>query len=93
MKRTREDTDERPLCRQKTCHDRLQSCKRKAEDDAMNQNKRMRIMSELDEARKRNRELSQCVDALLHKVASLEYMLQMFQRNETIGSNRLITSY
>ena len=38
-------------------------------------------------------ELQQMCNALIHKVKTLEYMLQMFQRNETIASNKLLQAY
>lgn len=47
----------------------------------------------VDDLRSRNFELEQTVMALCQKIQQLEYMLQMFQRNETIGHNRLVHAY
>lgn len=47
----------------------------------------------VDDLRNRNFELEQTVMALCQKIQTLEYMLQMFQRNETIGHNRLVHAY
>ena len=93
MKRSRDDAMDIPCARQKVDHTLL-SVKRKCDQLQTEHMKRRRIKNDLEDAMRENRELQECVNALLHKVASLEYMLQMFQRNETVGSNnRLITSY
>jgi len=93
MKRSRDDSEYVSCARQKTDHTML-STKRKIEnDDDRHSAKRYRVENELLDEKRKNREMQQCVNALLQKIASLEYMLQMFQRNETIASNRLIKSY
>ena len=48
---------------------------------------------EIDALRKRNFELQQMCNALIHKVQTLEYMLQMFRRNETVSSNRMVPAF
>ncbi len=47
----------------------------------------------VDDLRSKNFELEQTVMALCQKIQTLEYMLHLFQRNETIGHNRLIHAY
>jgi len=92
MKRSREEPSCESRVRQKVDHTGL-SVKRKCDQLQPDHAKRRRMKNELDDAVRKNRELEECVNALLHKVHTLEYMLTMFQRNETIGSNRIITSY
>jgi len=67
--------------------------KRKACDDCATGAKRRRQENVEAELLRKNRELEEMVQALLHKVSALEYMLQMFRQNETIGSNRLVQAY
>lgn len=68
--------------------------KRKFEqDDVMGKRHRVEDTQEVDDLRRRNFELEQMVHALVAKVQTLEYMIQMFRRNETIHSNNLITAY
>lgn len=92
MKRSREDPFIEQSVRQKVDHTGL-SVKRKCDQLQPDHAKRRRMKNELEDAVRKNRELEECVNALLHKVHTLEYMLTMFRRNETIGSNRIITSY
>jgi hypothetical protein len=80
--------------RQKTSHSVL--TKRKTDDDHDCAIKRPRILSleqQLAQEQQKNFEMQQCVTALLRKIETLEYMISMFQRNETVGSNRLVTAY
>ena len=80
--------------RQKTSHSVL--TKRKTDDDHDCVIKRPRILSlehQLAQEHQKNFEMQQCVTALLRKIETLEYMISMFQRNETIGTNRLVTAY
>lgn len=55
--------------------------------------RRRQNQTELDDLRRRNFELEQMVSALVNKVSTLEYMLSVFQRNETVGNNRLIPAF
>ena len=48
---------------------------------------------ELDALRKSNFELQQMCDALIHKVQTLEYMLQMFRQKETTIANRMVSAF
>ena len=80
--------------RQKVDHTILQ--KRKALEYDINVSKRARTLTleqELELEKRKNFEMQQCIDALHAKLQTLEYMISMFQRNETIGCNKLITSY
>jgi len=69
--------------------------KRKGEDRCNDIGKRCRIEDTqyVEELRRRNFELEQMVHALIAKNQTLEYMIQMFRRNETINNNNLITAY
>lgn len=69
--------------------------KRKGEDRCNDVGKRCRIEDTqyVEELRRRNFELEQMVHALIAKNQTLEYMIQMFRRNETINNNNLITAY
>jgi len=93
MKRKCEYEEEilkRPCTRQET----LCGTKRHATDCLSEEClKRRRCADEMDDLRRKNVELEQAVTALLNKVSTLEYMLSMFQRNETIGKNRLIQAF
>ena len=55
--------------------------------------KRRQNSDELDALRKSNFELQQMCDALIHKVQTLEYMLQMFRQKETTITNRMVTAF
>lgn len=80
--------------RQKTAHSVL--TKRKADDGDQCFIKRPKILTleqQLMQEEQKNFEMQQCVNALLRKIETLEYMIRMFQRNETIGNNRLVTAY
>ncbi len=92
MKRSREEPSCEARVRQKVDHTGL-STKRKCDQLQPDHTKRRRMENDLEDAVRKNRELQECVNALLQKVHTLEYMISLFQRNETVGSNRLITSY
>lgn len=80
--------------RQKTTHSVL--TKRKTDDDNYSPAKRPRFLpleQQLVQEQQKNIELQQYVTALLRKIDTLEYMIMVFQRNETIGTNRLINAY
>lgn len=80
--------------RQKTTHSVL--TKRKTDDSEHCSVKRPRVLTveqQLVQEQQKNFEMQQCVNALLRKIETLEYMISMFQRNETVGSNRLVTAY
>ena len=55
--------------------------------------KRRQNSDELDALRKSNFELQQMCDALIHKVQTLEYMLQMFRQKETTIANRMVSAF
>ena len=55
--------------------------------------KRRQNSDELDALRKSNFELQQMCDALIHKVQTLEYMLQMFRQKETTITNRMVSAF
>lgn len=94
-KRKFDDDVFQPISRQKTEYTpETVLIKRKSINEESNQNKKQRMENhELDSIRRRNFELEQTVVALVNKVKTLEYMLNMFQRNETINSNNLVQAY
>lgn len=55
--------------------------------------KRRQNSDELDALRKSNFELQQMCEALIHKVQTLEYMLQVFRQNETNIANRMVSAF
>ena len=55
--------------------------------------KRRQNSDELDALRKSNFELQQMCEALIHKVQTLEYMLQMFRQKETTIANRMVSAF
>ena len=55
--------------------------------------KRRQNSDELDALRKSNFELQQMCEALIHKVQTLEYMLQMFRQKETTITNRMVSAF
>lgn len=55
--------------------------------------KRRQNSDELDALRKSNFELQQMCEALVHKVQTLEYMLQMFRQKETTIANRMVSAF
>ena len=55
--------------------------------------KRRQNSDELDALRKSNFELQQMCEALIHKVQTLEYMLQMFRQKETTLTNRMVSAF
>ena len=55
--------------------------------------KRRQNSDELGALRKSNFELQQMCDALIHKVQTLEYMLQMFRQKETTIANRMVSAF
>ena len=55
--------------------------------------KRRQNSDELDALRKSNFELQQMCDALIYKVQTLEYMLQMFRQKETTIANRMVSAF
>lgn len=69
--------------------------KRKCEDECNDTGKRCRNEDTeyVENLRRKNFELEQMVHALVAKVQTLEYLIQMFRRNETINNNNLITAY
>ena len=90
-KRPREDF---PIGAAKRRHIAPQSAKRKWEADDLSSQKRQRVNNLVaDDLRRRNFELEQMVESLCNKIKTLEYKLQMFQRNETIGHNQLVRAY
>lgn len=94
MKRKFEEETIAGFKRQKQGYDPILAKRKSDMDLFQGQAKRRRhVNDEMDALRRRNFELEQAVTALVNKVSTLEYMLLMFQRNETIGSNRLISAY
>lgn len=91
MKRRREK-DETP--RKLAKHNHSVLCKRKIDaPEAYAKRVRTECDPEKDFLRRKNFELEQMVQALIHKVNTLEYMLKLFQNNETIQNNKLITAF
>lgn len=88
--------------KQKVCYtyDPILSKRKCVSAQVMEQNKRKRHDDGMDDIRRehfelqrRNVELEQAVQTLVRKIQTLEYMLSMFQRNETIGSNRMVQAF
>ncbi len=90
-KRRRDDIDFLP-CKRTHLETLLTKRKNEATDDICQKRQRMENCV-VDDLRKRNFQLEQTVQALCHKINTLEYMLKMFQHNETVGNNRLVHAY
>jgi len=90
-KRQREHED---FAQYKRVHMETLLTKRKNVEPTPMGGKKRRVESlELEEMRHENRELKQTVFALCQKIKTLEYMIQMFRQQETIGHNRLIEAF
>tara|TARA_B100001027_G_C16145259_1_gene275510 strand:- start:65 stop:337 length:273 start_codon:yes stop_codon:yes gene_type:complete len=66
--------------------------KRKQPFGTVSSSKKQRV-HDSEDLRRRNFELEQTVTALINKVKTLEYMLQVVQERDTIQQNKYIEAY
>ena len=95
-KRKRESDETGSSFRVKTDHELASVLtKRKINEEFDRRQKRRIYDSEQENKRllEENAQLKEMCTAFVQKIETLEYMLRMFQQNETLQSNRLITAY
>ena len=93
MKRTRENTDDERYLKRKTHHSYHSIGVKRKLNTEPNCNKRQHTDSALADAKRENIELRQTLYAFAKKIETLEYMLRMFQRNETVCQHKIIHAY
>jgi len=96
VKRKRESNEAGSSFRVKTDHELASVLtKRKINEEFDRRQKRRIYDSEQENKRllEENAQLKEMCHAFVRKIETLEYMLRMFQQNETLQSNRFITAY